>query len=115
MTHPKPIARRKPLRKVSPGQAKRMAEYRAKVRPWLREKFCAVFPWLDAEECHHQRGRVGPLLMDERYWIPVSRDGHYRINYSPEWARRTFAVLADPRKITLLCARGEWNTPDRSV
>lgn len=50
-----------------------------------------------ATEIHHKRGRTGyadewarennvPLLIDKRFFLAVSRDGHRKIEDNPEWA-----------------------------
>lgn len=60
-------------------------------------KFCRVFPGKLATEVHHKKGRNGyadkwakdndiPLLIDKRYFLPVSRDGHNKIEKNPDWA-----------------------------
>ena len=50
---------------------------------------------------HHKRGRLGALLMDKRFWIPVSARGHRKIHDAPDWARAN----------GLLAHIGEWNMP----
>ncbi|TXH10456.1 MAG: hypothetical protein E6R03_15415 [Hyphomicrobiaceae bacterium] len=97
---------RKPIRKVSTARAKRMREY-SKRRVWFLAMYskCAVFGDLRSNEIHHTRGRIGRLLNDERFWVPVSRKGHEWINNNPAEARkRTWHGLP------LLCAVGQWNT-----
>ncbi len=51
-------------------------------------------------EVHHSRGRLGPLLMDMRFWIPLSKFGHRWCHEHPAWARAN----------GFLCAEGKWNT-----
>ena len=70
-----------------------------------KHRRCAVFPALFATECHHSRGKLGSLLTDSRFFIPVSRLGHNKIDANREWARGQYW-----NGIPLLCARGEWNT-----
>lgn len=103
--------RRTRIKPISDKLRAARAVYNARVREWIKGKRCAVYRTIPATQCHHQRGRLGSLLMDERFWIPVSSAGHARIGTGPEWARRTFAFLTDGRALTLLCQRGEWNTP----
>lgn len=38
-------------------------------------------------EVHHKKGRIGDLLLDTRYWLAVSREGHRKIEENPEWAK----------------------------
>lgn len=53
----------------------------------------------DATEPHHSRGKLGSLLCDTRFWIPVCRAAHTWIDANREKAR----------ELGLLCKRGEWN------
>lgn len=64
-----------------------MALYVAKKKVWIKGKRCAVHPKLPAVDIHHMKGRVGKLLLDERYWLPVSRKGHIKIENNPLWAK----------------------------
>ena len=84
--------------------AKRLREYAKKRGPFLEGKRCAVFPHLVATDVHHVRGRITSLLTDERYWLPVSRAGHYWINNSPKKAQ----------EMGWLAQLGQWNSVDRS-
>lgn len=49
-------------------------------------------------DIHHKKGRIGfaddyarnnniPLLLDERFWIALSRRGHSYVEQNPEWAK----------------------------
>lgn len=40
-----------------------------------------------SRDVHHVRGRVGVMLLDERYWMAVSRKAHRQIHDNPSWAR----------------------------
>lgn len=40
-----------------------------------------------ATEIHHMKGRVGDLLLDQKYWLAVSREGHRKIEENPDWAK----------------------------
>lgn len=93
--------------KKKPKQIKHMSNklanyYRRYVEirdEWIKGKMCVVFPALPAIEPHHAHGRSYtefyddwavyndiPLLLDTRFWKPVSRAGHIQIEGSPEWA-----------------------------
>ena len=65
---------------------------------------CAVFHHLESTEVHHTRGKLGPLLMDERFWIPVSRLGHCWIDSNRDRARSN-----EWNGVPWLCAKGDWN------
>ena len=99
-----PLKPRKPLRRVSLKQAKRLREYNHRVREWKIGKVCQVCfeidkKWVQCDDCHHQRGRVASLLMDERYWVPLCRFHHSYVENHPDWAR----------KHGFLCEKGMWN------
>lgn len=70
----------------SDKRAEEETQYRKRVKVWLIGKRCAVFPEKKATECHHKRGRAGKWLLIEEHWLPVSHDGHDKINNNPEWA-----------------------------
>lgn len=53
-------------------------------------------------EVHHTRGRLGELLTDKRYWMPVSKAGHRFIH----------ANISEARKRGWVCPIGQWNVPD---
>lgn len=54
-----------------------------------------------AIQVHHWRGRIGSLLMDQRFWLPCSAEGHYWIHANPKAA-----------KLCGLIAGGKaWNVP----
>lgn len=84
--------------------AKKLREYYKLRKPFLEGKRCAVFPHLTATDVHHVRGRAGSLLLDTRYWLPVSRAGHYWIDTHRNEARAR----------GWLAKLGEWNRVDRS-
>jgi len=107
-TRPAPWTMTKPQPKKQPRQripastkqrAKELRQYRERVKVWIAGKVCAVYPDRSATECHHKKGRVGRLLLDESNWIPVSKEAHEKIHHNPEWARQS-GYLAE---------RGEWN------
>ena len=52
-------------------------------------------------EVHHTRGRAGSLLLDERYWLALSKQGHRFVHEHPEVAREN----------GWLCAAGDWGRP----
>lgn len=38
-------------------------------------------------DVHHMKGRIGSLLLDTRYWVALSREGHKYVEENPEWAK----------------------------
>lgn len=80
------IRRRKPIRKRSKAMAKKMVTYRKRVAAFLKaHPICAV-TGQTATEVHHKRGRIQSLLLDTRFWLPVSRSGHDYIHRNPAFA-----------------------------
>jgi len=100
----------KPVNKVSESQSKLLGRYNKRRKVWIVGKRCAVHHELPAEDVHHRMGRVGyadewarrneiPLLIDERYWLPVSRIAHDKIEKEPRWAwenQYSFKRITDP-------------------
>lgn len=84
------------MRRNTPKRAKEQREYLKRSREWLDGQACAVClsEWADndaanvqrAEQCHHMRGRIGALLLDERYWLPVCAVHHHWITEHPTQA-----------------------------
>jgi len=75
--------------KIKPRSAKRAQEdksYNAMVKAWLHGKICPECG-LPATEVHHKKGRIGKLLLDIRFWLPVTPDCHKKIELNPEWAK----------------------------
>ena len=98
---PKP--KRRFMRHRSARKAKLDAFYNAEVAAWIPGRRCAVFPARAATQNHHKRGRLGTLLIDKRFWIGVSMEGHVWID----------ANRAKAMKLGLLAAKGYWNlAPD---
>lgn len=97
---PKEIKIRKPLPKVSKKRAVENAKYTVKRLEFLGKPENRICPITNAEttDVHHKMGRVGfadpwarinniPLLLDSRFWLAVSRDGHRQIEENPSWAK----------------------------
>lgn len=88
----------KPIPKTTEKQASAVAQYSREKGPWIKGKRCAVFPDQIATQIHHKAGKVGYIdewarergitaLMDKRYWLPVSMEGHSKIELNPDWAK----------------------------
>jgi len=97
---------RRELSPVSKARWREKRRYSALKKSFLRlHLWCGVYPLHRATHVHHSRGRLGALLTDTRYWVPVSAVGHQWIHDNPEAARA--------KKwwgIPLLCKKGKWNT-----
>lgn len=97
----KPRLRVRPVSKV---RSARLREYSRAVALWKlkpENKMCR-YPGCDRKttDCHHSRGRVGALLLDERWWVPVCARHHDWIHANP----------AEARDIGMIAAKGDWNT-----
>lgn len=103
--HPKAKPPRKRVNQVSDKQRARNRAYNARVKVWKLEnpqcRACRVLGEKvnPTEDCHHKRGKLGKLLMDERHWIPMCRMHHDWIRDNPNLAR-ALGLLAQP---------GQWN------
>lgn len=89
-----------PIKKQSDVMAALMRIYIPKAKKFVKGKMCAVLKNVPATEVHHSAGRSIEsfydewaqernlcLLLDERFWIPVSREGHIEIENRPDWAK----------------------------
>jgi hypothetical protein len=100
------------IKKRSDVMTKMMAIYRPKAAKFLVGKRCAVFPDQKATEVHHMYSRSindfadewavennVPYLLDERFWLPTSSDGHKKITKDSAWAWEmgySFKRVSDP-------------------
>lgn len=92
-------AGKKSIPQISEKMQKRLDAYYPKAKKFKEGKRCAVLGNLVATEVHHMRGRDIntfyddwarehdlPLLLDERFWLAVSHEGHRKITENPQWA-----------------------------
>jgi hypothetical protein len=91
------------IRPVSDRRRKALAIYEKIKRVWLANHPTCEVSGEPATEVHHRRGRIGTLLIDTRFWMPVSRAVHGLIHRQPATAR-TEGWIAGP---------GKWNVPPR--
>jgi hypothetical protein len=104
--------RRRWIARRTPERVKHERCYRTRVKEWLRfpqNRWCRVYLALlgrriPATQCHHYQGRRGRLLLYERFWIPVSWEGHRWIDEH----------RAEARALGLLCPLGRYNSPVHS-
>jgi hypothetical protein len=71
---------------LSPKRAAEMDIYLKEAKEFIKGKQCAVYPELKAVEVHHRKGRLGKLLLDKDWFLPVSRKGHTWIHDNPNAA-----------------------------
>jgi hypothetical protein len=85
-------------KKVSDKRKVEIPIYSERRKIFLEGKKCAVFPNLEATEVHHRCGKRGFIdqwaydngitaFLDERYWLPVSNEGHIKIEADTVWAK----------------------------
>lgn len=94
---------RKPIARRTKARASEDRIYLRRRRAFLnKHRRCAVFNF-PSNQVHHSRGRDGRLLLEERWWIPVSAEGHAWIDRCRNQARK---ILWNG--IPILCAKGDW-------
>jgi hypothetical protein len=76
----------KRINKVSPKTQALNDEYHARIKVWIIGKICPV-TGKPATEVHHTNGREYQRLLDEDYWLGVTRFGHAYIHNNPKEAR----------------------------
>lgn len=74
------------IKSRSKAMSKKMVEYNERREKFLVGKICPVTN-KPATQVHHKRGRTGKYLLDERYWLGVTQEGHQKIEENPEWAK----------------------------
>lgn len=86
------------IRKISDKHRKELDAYMPERDKFLKGKRCAVYPDQKATEVHHMKGkgtgyfdawaeeRGITKLMDQRFWLAVSRDGHRQITDNSAWS-----------------------------
>jgi hypothetical protein len=81
----------KKITKIKPRSKKmdkNMVIYNKLRKQFLKEHpICPVTGEM-ATDIHHKRGRLGKLLLDQKFWLAVSRKGHKAIEANPEWAKK---------------------------
>jgi len=94
--------KRTAIPKKSHKKAKYDKKYSAIRKEFLaKNSNCAVYPHRKATEVHHKKGRQHdifaddwarendiPLLVDVRFFLAVSREGHNEIEEHPNWAKK---------------------------
>lgn len=93
------------MRPISDRRQMALREYAKIKRIWLKDpknKTCR-FPTCrrKTQDVHHTRGRVGSLLIDAKFWVPLCREHHNWVQMQP----------ARAREVGLLCPPGVWNVP----
>jgi hypothetical protein len=115
VSYTKRIPRRRRIKPRSKLGARRAAIY-AKVRaaylrqnPWCKVALLLPGPGrgklVEATQIHHSRGKLGPLLIDTRFFVAVSAENH-------DWLERN---KNDARRYGFLCEKGLFNSPPKDA
>lgn len=87
---PKPEPKAKPkyrkIRRVSKKMSRRLEVYKIARKIHLLENPNCEVCGKEATEVHHQKGRIGELLTNMRYFLSVCRGCHMKIENEPLWA-----------------------------
>lgn len=78
-----------PIKKVSEKRSVENLKYLAQRIVFLgkpENKICPITK-KPTSDVHHKKGRIGSLLLDERYWVALSREGHAYVEENPKWAK----------------------------
>lgn len=88
----RPHDEKKPVKKISIKSVKRMAEEKLYLKK--KKEYLTAHIRCEVKGCnrvsidvHHQRGRVGKLLYDEKHFMAVCREHHTEIECNPDWAK----------------------------
>jgi hypothetical protein len=81
------ISKRNPIKKVSDKRSKENVEYLKLRVKFLNENTKCYVCSKSATEVHHKKGRDNSFLTDIRYFLPVCRDCHTKIELNPVWAK----------------------------
>jgi hypothetical protein len=82
----------KPLYKIPQKSKKRIIEeakysvLRIEFLSKIENKICPITQ-KPTTDIHHKKGRLGSLLLDTRYWVALSREGHRFVEENPIWAK----------------------------
>lgn len=76
------------IRRESPKRAALMRRYRARVKVWIKGKFCGVCKISKATQVHHLKPRsVRPdLILEVGNFLALCLPCHERIHSNPKWA-----------------------------
>lgn len=82
----------KPKAKIPRRSKKRLIQelqYNANVKVFLGKPENQICPVTghQTDQVHHKKGRIESLLLDQRYWLAVSDEGHREIELNPDWAK----------------------------
>jgi len=88
------------MKRISDQQRKRLKAYYAARDKFMAENKCCQVCGDAATDCHHSRGRAGPLISDPTYFKALCRTHHDLCRDKPNEAR----------ELGILCERGKWGS-----
>ena len=97
-------ATRRAIKPVSDKRAEALKTYAKLKLEWMEGRSCDRCGKRGKLDLHHSRGRIGSLLIEQRFWKSLCRPCHNFVGDNPKQARAE----------GFLCPAGLWNTPDRS-
>lgn len=80
----KPLKKAKQIAKISTRRKTERQIYNVKRRMFLEQNpMCQIYPDKKATEIHHIRGTNNGRLLDEKYWMALSREAHNYVHANP--------------------------------
>lgn len=79
------------IRKVSKRRQRQLSQYNKRVKEWKEENPLCMAKLSGCTkhtiDCHHMKGKIELLLLDEKFWLPVCRNCHNWIERNPNDAK----------------------------
>jgi hypothetical protein len=88
------------MKKISDRQRQRLKEYATARGRFMQDNPNCQVCNEKATDCHHSRGRAGPLISDARFFKALCRTHHDLCRDNPNAAR----------ELGILCERGKWGS-----
>ncbi len=85
---PKEKAKKKKIRSLSIKRENQNKDYLLLRKLFLKDKRCQCGCSREAVDVHHQKGRIGDLLCNVKFWLAVCREHHKEIEENPVWAKK---------------------------
>lgn len=83
----KPIQRRSKKRAAAERQYSKQRAIFLQTHDRCKMGHYAFMPCSGELTVHHQRGRIGDLLLDEKFWIALCMGHHEFVETHPMWAK----------------------------
>jgi hypothetical protein len=76
------------IKKESGNSKDQNNEYKKKARQFIKNNPMCKVCGKPSESVHHQKGRVGDLLLDQRYWLALCIKCHQHFETHPQEAKK---------------------------